>query len=101
MVATETWKEFGYGAIVYIAAILGIDTSLYEAAELDGCTRLERIWHITIPSIMPIIVLMTCLSMGNVLNAGFDQIYNMYSPLVYDTGDVIDTFTYRLGIEGL
>ncbi|MCM1235169.1 MAG: ABC transporter permease subunit [Ruminococcus flavefaciens] len=101
MVATETWKEFGYGAIVYIAAILGIDSSLYEAADMDGATRMKKIWHITLPSILPTIILMTALSMGNVLNAGFDQVYNMYSPLVYDTGDIIDTFTYRVGLESL
>lgn len=101
MVATETWKEFGYGAIVYIAAILGIDASLYEAADMDGAGRMRKIWSITLPSIMPTIILMTALSMGNVLNAGFDQIYNMYSPLVYETGDIIDTFTYRVGLESL
>lgn len=101
MVSTETWKEFGYGAIVYIAAILGIDNSLYEAADMDGATRLKKIWHITLPSILPTIILMTALSMGSVLNAGFDQVYNMYSPLVYETGDIIDTFTYRVGLESL
>ncbi|MCM1297719.1 MAG: ABC transporter permease subunit [Muribaculaceae bacterium] len=101
MIVTEVWKEFGYGAVVYIAAILGIDASLYEAADMDGATRLEKIRHIVLPAIMPTIILMTALNMGQVLNAGFDQIYNMYSPLVYETGDIIDTFTFRVGMESL
>lgn len=98
MVVTDVWKTFGWNAIVYLAAITGVDPTLYEAAYLDGAGRFRQVLHVTIPTIMPIIMLMTILSIGNVLRAGFDQIFNLYSPLVYSTGDIIDTFVYRMGI---
>ena len=100
MVVTDVWKTFGWNAIVYLAAITGVDGTLYEAAYLDGAGRLRQTLHVTLPTIMPIVMLMTILSIGNVLRAGFDQIFNLYSPLVYSTGDIIDTFVYRLGILG-
>ena len=100
MVATDVWKTFGWNMIVYLAAITGVDASLYEAAYLDGAGRFRQIISITLPTIMPIVMLMTVLSIGNILRAGFDQIFNLYSPLVYSTGDIIDTFVYRLGILG-
>ncbi len=98
LIATDIWKNFGYGAIVYLAAILGIDPELYEAAQIDGANRLQQTWHITLPGMRMIIVLMMVLSLGNVLNAGFDQVFNMYSTAVYESGDIIDTFVYRLGL---
>ena len=98
MVVTDVWKTFGWNTIVYLAAITGVDPALYEAAYLDGAGRFRQTVHVTLPTIMPIVVLMTILSIGNVLRAGFDQIFNLYSPLVYSTGDIIDTFVYRLGI---
>jgi putative aldouronate transport system permease protein len=98
MVVTETWKEFGYGTIVYLAAVTGIDPGLYEAARIDGANRWQQIWHVTLPGIRIVIVLMTVLSLGNVLNAGFDQIFNLYSPPVYASGDILDTFVYRIGL---
>lgn len=98
MIISDVWKGFGYGTIVYLAALTSIDPSLYESAYLDGASRWQQIKSITIPLLMPTIVLMTVLSLGNVLNAGFDQIYNMYSPAVWETGDIIDTYVYRLGI---
>lgn len=98
MIFGDIWKEFGYGAIVYVAAMTGIDPTMYEAAGMDGAGRWTKILHITLPSIAPTIILMTTLSMGQVLNAGFDQIYNLYSPLVYETGDIIDTYVYRVGL---
>lgn len=98
MVVTDVWKTFGWNTIVYLAAITGVDPALYEAAYLDGAGRFRQTLHVTLPTIMPIVVLMTILSIGNVLRAGFDQIFNLYSPLVYSTGDIIDTFVYRLGI---
>lgn len=98
MVVTDVWKTFGWNTIVYLAAITGVDPSLYEAAYLDGAGRVRQTIHVTLPTIMPIVMLMTILSMGNVLRAGFDQIFNLYSPLVYSTGDIIDTFVYRMGI---
>lgn len=99
MVFTETWKEFGYGTIVYLAALTGIDPTLYEAASIDGAGHWKQVLHITIPGIRPIIILMAILALGNVFNAGFDQIYNLYSPQVYSTGDILDTLVYRLGLE--
>ena len=89
---SDIWKNFGYGAIVYLAAILGIDTELYEAARIDGAGRWQQTWHVTLPGMRMIIVLMLVMSLGNVLNAGFDQIFNLYSPAVYESGDIIDTF---------
>uniref|UniRef100_A9U8E6 Predicted protein n=2 Tax=cellular organisms TaxID=131567 RepID=A9U8E6_PHYPA len=98
LVATDTWKDFGFGTIVYLAALTGIDQSLYEAAEIDGASRWRQTLNITIPGILPVVVLMTTLSLGNVLNAGFDQVFNLYSPQVYESGDIIDTFVYRIGL---
>lgn len=95
---SDVWKNFGYGAIVYLAAILGIDTEQYEAAQIDGANRLKQTWHVTLPGMRSIIILMLVLSLGNVLNAGFDQIFNLYSPGVYESGDIIDTFVYRMGV---
>lgn len=99
MIISDVWKGFGYGTVVYLAALTGIDPSLYESATLDGATRWQQIKSITVPLLMPTIILMTVLSLGNVLNAGFDQIYNLYSPAVWSSGDVIDTYVYRLGIQ--
>lgn len=98
LIATDVWKNFGYGAIVYLAAILGIDTNLYEAAQIDGANRFQQTWHITLPGMRMIIVLMLVLSLGNVLNAGFDQVFNLYNVSVYESGDILDTFVYRLGL---
>lgn len=98
MVISDIWKNFGYNSIVYLAALTGIDPTLYEAAAVDGAGRWKQTLHITLPGIAPFIALMTILSIGNVLNAGFDQIFNLYSPAVYQTGDIIDTLVYRLGL---
>ena len=98
LIVTDLWKNFGYGAIVYLAAILGIDTDLYEAARIDGANRWRQTWHVTLPGIRMIIVLMMVLSLGNVLNAGFDQVFNLYSKAVYESGDILDTFVYRLSL---
>lgn len=98
IILTDIWKNFGYGAIVYLAALTSIDPTLYEAAAIDGAGRMKQLLHVTLPALVPTIILMTTLSLGQVLNAGFDQIFNMYSPLVYETGDIIDTYVYRLGL---
>ena len=98
MVMLETWKEFGWGAIVYLADMNNISPELYEAAAMDWAGRLKSIWHITLPGISPIIIMLCVLNIGNVLNAGFDQILVMYNPAVYRTGDVLDTFIYRQGL---
>lgn len=101
LIGSEVWKEFGYSAIVYVAAMVGIDPTLYEAASMDGAGRLKRIWYITMPGILPTIVLMATLNMGKILSSGFDQVFNLYSPLVYKTGDIIDTYVYRMGLVDL
>ncbi|MCQ6558435.1 ABC transporter permease [Paenibacillus mendelii] len=98
VVGSDVWKEFGFSAIVYLAALTGINPSLYEAAEIDGANRFRKLIHITLPGITPTIVLLVTLSLGNVLNAGFDQIFNLYNPLVYSSGDIIDTYVYRMGL---
>ncbi len=98
-IGTDVWKEFGYGAIIFIAALAGINPELHEAAAIDGATRLQRVWHIVLPGIRVTVVLVATLNIASVLNAGFDQIYNMYSPAVYKTGDIIDTYVYRMSFE--
>jgi putative aldouronate transport system permease protein len=98
MVATDIWKSFGFGTIVYLAALADIDPTLYEAAVMDGANRWQQTIRITLPGIAGTIIMLTTLSLGNILNAGFDQIFNLYSPLVYRTGDIIDTLVYRTGI---
>lgn len=98
LVLSDVWKEFGFSAIIYFAALTNINPTLYEASVIDGAGRLKQVIYITIPGIMPIVVLMTALSLGNVLNAGFEQVFNLYSPQVYESGDILDTFIYRLGM---
>lgn len=98
MVVTDIWKEFGYGTVVYLAAITSIDPELYDAAAIDGAGRLRQTWHVTLPGMREIIVLLMVLKMDGFLNAGFDQIYNLYSPAVYQTGDILDTMIYRMGL---
>lgn len=98
MIITDTWKEFGYGTIIYLAALTGINPSLYEAAQIDGANRWKQTFHISLPGIKMVIVLLMVLNLGNLLNAGFDQIFNMYSPMVYESGDILDTFVYRIGL---
>ena len=96
LILTNLWKEFGYATIVYLAAIAGVNQDLYEAAAIDGAGHWKQMLHVTLPSILPTIILMSCLAVGNVLNAGFDQVYNMYSSVVFETGDILDTFVYRI-----
>ena len=98
VVLTDVWQQFGFGTIVYLAALAGVNPSLYEAAEVDGANRWRQTLSITIPSLAPIVIVVGTLAIGNIMNAGFDQIFNLYNPLVYDKGDIIDTFVYRTGI---
>ncbi len=98
IIISDVWKEFGFEAIIYLAALTTIDPTLYEVADLDGANRLQKMLYISLPSITPVIVLVASLAIGNVLNAGFDQIFNLYSPIVYSTGDVLDTYVYRIGL---
>lgn len=98
LILSDVWKEFGFGTIIYMASISGIDPGLYEAARIDGANKPQQIWHVTIPGIMSIIVILSLLNIGGVLNSAFDQIINLYSPNVYRTADVLDTLIYRKGI---
>lgn len=101
LVSSNIWKEVGYNLVIFLAALTGIDPSQYEAAMVDGANEWQQLRRITLPSLKPIIILVTVLSLGNILNAGFDQIFNLYSPIVYDKADIIDTFVYRIGMEQL
>lgn len=101
VVGTDVWKEFGYNAVIYLAALTGINPTLYEAASIDGASRWKSIWHITLPGLIPTVILLSVLGLGNVLNAGFDQIFNLYNPIVYSTGDILDTWVYRMGLLDL
>lgn len=100
LIVTNLWKEFGYSTIIYLAAITAVDPTLYEAAMVDGANRLRQTWHVTLPGMMPIIILTAVLSLRGILSAGFDQIFNLYSVPVYSTGDVIETLTYRRSMVG-
>ena len=101
VILTDIWKEYGFNAVIYLAALTGIDQTLYEAAMVDGAGRFKQLWHITLPEIRTTVVLLAVLALGNVMNANFDQIFNLYNPLVYSTGDIIDTWVYRTGLENL
>jgi putative aldouronate transport system permease protein len=98
LIITDIWRSIGWGSIIYLAALSSVDVSSYEAAELDGANRFQVAWHISIPSILPIISIMLILRMGHIMNAGFDQVFNLYSPVVYSVADIIDTYVYRAGI---
>ena len=98
LIASDVWKELGFNTIVYLAAITNIDPNQYEAATIDGANRFQRMMYVTLPNMRMIIVLMMVLSLGNVLNAGFDQVFNLYSKHVYSSGDILDTFIYRIGL---
>lgn len=91
----DIWKEAGWGSIVYLATMAGIPQDQYEAADIDGATRLQKIWHVTLPGIKSVAILLLIMSVGGVLSAGFDQIFNLYNPLVYEKADILDTYIYR------
>lgn len=98
IIGSDVWKGMGYNMIVMLAAITGISATLYEAAEVDGAGKWKQMIHITLPGMAPILILLGVLSLGGILNAGFEQILIMYNPTVYKGGDIIDTFVYRLGM---
>jgi putative aldouronate transport system permease protein len=100
LILSETWKEFGWDAVIYLAALTAIHPELYEAAAVDGAGRWARVRHVSIPGITPIVVLLSCLSLGGVLNAGFEQVLVLLNPIVYSTGDILDTYIYRVGLLG-
>lgn len=98
VLVTNIWKSMGWGSIVYLAAMAGIPMDQYESAEIDGASRFQRIWYITLPSILPVVMTMFILRIGHIMSAGFDQIFNLYSAAVYDVADIIDTYSYRVGL---
>ena len=99
VVITDLWQQIGYNTIIYLAALTSIDLTMYEAAIMDGAGRWKQTIFVTIPSIAPIVILVVILSMGNIVNLNFNQIFNLYSPAVYSSGDVIDTYAFRMGIQ--
>ena len=98
VIGSDIWKETGWSTILYLAALLSISPELYEAAAVDGASRLQRIWHISLPGILNVIVLVTLLRLGTILEGGFNQLFVLYSLPVYSVGDIIDTWVYRQGI---
>lgn len=98
LVVTSVWKDMGWSSIIFLAAIASVEQSMYEAAICDGANRFQRMWHITLPNILPTITVLLILNIGHLLDAGFDQIFNMYNGAVYETSDILDTYVYRLGI---
>lgn len=99
VVLTSIWKELGMQSVYYIATLASIDQELYEAARMDGAGRFKQILHITLPGLSSMIIVLLVLRVGQLVQIGFEQIFLLYNPLVYDVGDVISTYTYRLGIE--
>lgn len=95
----DIWKEAGWGSIVYLATMAGIPQDQYEAADIDGATRLQKIWHITLPGIKAVAILLLIMSVGGVLSAGFDEIFNLYNPMVYEQADILDTYIYRITFQ--
>lgn len=101
LIGSDVWKEFGYSSVVYLAALTAIDPGLHEAAKIDGANWWKRVFHVTLPGMRSVIILMAAMGLGNILNAGFDQVYNLYTAPVYETGDIIDTYVYRVGLNGM
>src|SRR5262245_47428133 len=98
IILTNLWREAGWDTIIYLAALTSIDPVLHEAAAIDGANRWQRIRHVNIPGILSVIILVACLNLGNVLQAGFEQVLTLYNPAVYQTGDILDTYVYRAGL---
>jgi putative aldouronate transport system permease protein len=98
-VISNIWQELGWGAIIYLAALTGVNPELYEAAEIDGANRFQQTLHITIPSILPTVIILLILNIGNLLNVGFEKIMLIYNPMIYDTADVLSTYLYRMAMQ--
>lgn len=98
LILSSIWKDFGWSSIIYFAAIAGLDQECYEAAAVDGANRFQKMWYITLPGLLPTIVLMLITRVGNILEGGFSQVFAMYNPTVYETADIIDTYVYRIGL---
>lgn len=100
LILTELWKGVGWGTVIYLAGISGIDQCLYEAATIDGCKRFGQCWYITLPSLLPLVTVMLIMQIGNMMNAGFDSVYNLYNDAILDVGEIIDTFVYKRALGG-
>lgn len=100
LVLSHIWKEAGWGTIIYLAALASISPELYEAAVVDGANRWKQMRHITLPSLVPTISILFILAVGGLMDGGFDQVFNLYNPTVYDVGDIIQTYVYRIGLAG-
>ncbi|OPA73371.1 protein lplB [Paenibacillus selenitireducens] len=98
LIISGIWKEVGWGTIIFLAALSGINPDLYEAATVDGANRFKQIIYITLPGLLPIISILLILNFGSMMNGGFDQVFNLYNTMVYESGDVIDTYVYRIGL---
>ncbi|WP_238357732.1 ABC transporter permease [Cohnella zeiphila] len=98
-VVSEIWQHIGWETIIYLAALTAVDPQLYEAASIDGASRMRKIWHVTLPGISPAIVITLILNIGQVLEIGFEKVYLMQNPAIYDTADIISTYVYRVGME--
>ncbi len=98
LISSGIWQSIGWGSIIYLATITGIDPQLYEAATIDGAGKMRQVMHITLPCLAPVVVILFILQIGNILDAGFDQIFNLYNPVVYAVADIIDTYVYRVGL---
>lgn len=101
LVATNAWKSIGWGSIIYLAALAGVDQEMYEAALIDGASRMQRIWYITLPSIAPTVTIMLILRAGSIINDNFDQVYNMTNAAVYEVSNVLGVYTYELGLKNM
>jgi putative aldouronate transport system permease protein len=99
LIITDIWKGAGWGTIIYLAAIAGVDQSLYEAAVIDGCNRMPKLAYIMLPGIISVIAIQFVLRIGFIMEGGFDQVFNTYSPPVYAKGDIIDTYIYRISFQ--
>jgi putative aldouronate transport system permease protein len=99
-VASDVWQGIGWGSIIYLAALTTIDPQLYEAAEMDGANRWKQTWHVTLPGLVPAIVILLILNVGSILEIGFEKVFLLYNPTTYETADIISTYVYRMGIIG-
>ncbi|MDG0793330.1 ABC transporter permease subunit [Cohnella ginsengisoli] len=98
LILSGIWKEVGWGTIIYLAALAGVNPDLYEAATVDGANRFKQVVYITLPSLLPIISILLILNFGSMMTGGFDQVFNLYNTMVYESGDIIDTYVYRIGL---
>ena len=99
-IASDIWQGFGWGSIIYISALSGVDEALYEAATIDGAGRFKQLWHITLPGIIPTIMIMLIMRLGSIMSVGYEKIILLYSPATYEVADVISSYVYRMGIMG-